>query len=86
MKSRIKEEEKTDSKSYQYEVGKLYIQKGIGVVVLCDRNHEKNLRGVCIVSGESISFPSNIIHYIGEYRADWAPTFQKFEGEIILEQ
>jgi hypothetical protein len=84
MRSKIKE---TDKKicSYEYEVGMLYIQKSTNTVVLSDRNSNYHLRGVCIVQGTGIDHNGNP-HYIGEYRADWAHTFQKFEGEIILEQ
>lgn len=86
MKARIKEKEKeTDNKSYQYEIGMLYIQKSAGTVILCDRNSNESLRGICIIPGIGKDYNGNT-HYIGEYRADWHSSIQKFEGEIILEQ
>ena len=85
MKSRIKEKE-TDIKSYKYEKGVLYIQKSVGTVVLCDIDSNNVLRGMCIVPGTGKNY-NGISHSIGEFRADWYHyAFEKFEGEIILEQ
>ena len=84
MKSRIKEKE-TDKNPWQYNIGMLYIQKSAGTVILCDKNCNDALRGMCIVPGIGKNYNGNS-HFIGEFRADWHPSFEKFEGEIILEQ
>jgi hypothetical protein len=68
----------------QYEIGILYIQKSVGTVVLCDRNNDR-LRGMVIIPGEIKNCWCEY-HFIGEYRSDWSDTFNKFDGEIILNQ
>lgn len=81
MKSTIK---KVKEKKTQYELGVLYTQKAAGLVVLCDRNDDF-LRGIVIVAGTGCDY-LGCKHFVGEYRADWANTFTKFDGEITLIQ
>lgn len=81
MKSVIK---KVKEKKTQYEIGVLYIQKTTNTVVLCDRN-DNMLRGIVIVAGIGCDY-IGCKHFVGEYRADWANTFTKFDGEITLIQ
>ena len=48
MEAKVKEQKV--KKKTQYELGVLYIQKEVGLIVLCDRNDD-NLRGIVIVPG-----------------------------------
>lgn len=82
MKAKIKENKKNATEESQYKLGTLYIQKSVGTVILCDRNSDC-LRGICIIPGEGIAY-DGAAHFIGEYRADWACTFTKFDGTIIM--
>jgi len=75
---------KTKEKKTQYEVGVLYVHKLLKTVVLCDRNDDM-LRGM-VISTSNKQNNWGEIHFIGEYRADWANTFTKFDGEITLIQ
>ena len=82
MEAKVKEQR--IKKKTQYELGVLYIQKEVGLIVLCDRNDD-NLRGIVIVPGNKRNSWGQL-HFIGEYRADWTNTFVKFEGKIELSQ
>jgi len=86
MKAIIKEKKIKKENDLQYKVGTLYIQKTTCTVVLCDRDDDCHLRGICIIPGDGCEYGTWISHFIGEYRADWSNSFIKFEGEIILEE